>query len=71
MYTAAQIFLYHCATLPTALTTRACVNLDIRRTSILCVVLRIVGELIPGGIRNAFRKRSFLLIRAMLQSSKQ
>lgn len=56
MHTDAQSFLNHGSTAATTLRRTAWIDLDIRSTSIFRFVARIGGELIPCGIRNAFRQ---------------
>ncbi len=56
MGTNGQILLDHRQTTATALRGSAWVNLDRRATSFFRFVARRDGELIPRGIRNAFRQ---------------
>jgi hypothetical protein len=56
MHADTQRLLDHRSAPATALRCAAWVNLDIRSTSIFRFVARIGGELLPGGVSNAFRQ---------------
>jgi hypothetical protein len=60
MDTDAQRLLHYCPAPATALRRAAWINLDIRAPSICRFVARRGGELIPRGIRNAFRQAVIL-----------